>query len=257
MTGVSTPGSKLRPSTGGAGTSPVPNDVWENLVLTYTPWAKWPLNDPAGSVTCADHSGNGRTLSPDALVTLGVTGLIKTSADTSSYSANTTATNRYNFQTLVNQTWTSLTVSAEYWINPVNQAREMDLGCMGHITGTGTRLFRFYLNAAGNPIMEYRTAGPVQNTATFAAGVIDSSVHQLVFVLDGSFVNLYLDGVFKAQVAQVAALDQPITDIAYLGQPFGGAGSRFYNGYMGPVVWYTQALSAADVTKLYNAATTT
>jgi hypothetical protein len=258
---VALPGSRIIPSSaGGAGTSHVPNDVWENLVLTYTPWAKWPLNEAAGSMSCADHSGNGRTLSPVASqVQLGVTGLIKTSGDTSSYSVWTSASNVSNFPSAATWTWSSATVSAEFWINALSghSPNELDLGCMGHISSTNSRLFRFYLNSSGNPIMEYRSAGPVLNTQTFSAGVYDNNVHQLVFVLDGANLTLYLDGVQQDQHAQAAAMNAPITENVFLGQPLGGAGSRFYTGYMGPVAWYTQALSAADVALLWAAATTT
>lgn len=234
-----------------------PNSNATTAALAFGPWAYWKLNEAAGVSPAVDYSVHGRNLTVGlGFVNQGKTGLIKTSADTCTFVVWTSATNVTAFASPVTQTWTPAVGTWVYWINTAGHStNELDLGCLGHISGTTTRLFRHYLNSSGQALLEFLGTDNALHTFTFAVGLDDNNTHMLAYVLDGSNVSCYLDGALVSSQAQGVAMKAPFTDNCFLGQPLGGAGSRFYSGFIGPVGWYDQVLTPANILTLYQKAT--
>ena len=69
----------------GSGSGQVPIPSFDTTVLTklsLAPVAYWKLDDPVGSTTAADSSGNGYTLTVNGTVTFGEPGLVPTDSET-------------------------------------------------------------------------------------------------------------------------------------------------------------------------------
>jgi hypothetical protein len=186
----------------------------------------------------------------------GRSGIVPTSSDTSTFVIWGAATNLQAWQSVATQTWAPAVGSWEYWLNSAGHPpNELDLGTLGDVSGATTRLFRHYLNNSGQPIFEFQDTGGTLHTLTTAVGVVDSSTHHLVYVLDGTNLTVYVDGAQAGQQAQGFTMKSPFTATVYLSQPAGGAGSRSYSGFLEHVGWYDQVLSAANVLALYRAGT--
>lgn len=234
-----------------------PNSNQSTEVLSFGPWAYWKLNEANAAPTAVDSSGHGRNLTiRDADVTGGRSGIVPTSSDTSSFVIWNSATNVAPWLSPVSQTWTPAVGSWEYWINsPGHSPNVMVLGILGTISSAASKSFWMYLTATGAPVFEYQDTGGTTHTLTFNAGVVDNSTHQLVYVLDGQFVTVYVDGAQADQQAQPATMTNPFTAVPSLGMSLGGAGSRYYTGLIEHVAWYDKVLTAANVAALYKAGT--
>jgi hypothetical protein len=226
-------------------------------VLAFDPWAYWKLNEANGVTPAVDSSGHGRSLTVRlASVTGGRSGIVPTSSDTSSFVIWNAGTAFAPWVCPAGQTWTPAVGSWEYWLNsPGHSPNEMTLGVHGTIGGPGSFLFFHRLNSAGQPFISFQDTGGAQHVITSPIGVVDNSTHQLVWVLDGTNVTVYLDGAQADQQAQPAAMKNPFTAAPSLGMALGGAGSRFYTGFLEHVAWYDKVLSAANVLSLYQAGT--
>ena len=66
-----------------AGLQPASYDTTVLTKLSLAPVAYWPLDDPVGSTTAADKSGNGYTLSVNGTVTFGEPSVVPTDSETS------------------------------------------------------------------------------------------------------------------------------------------------------------------------------
>lgn len=226
--------------------------------MPFNPWAFWKLNEAAGSATCADSSGHGRTLNVTAaLVTLGARGQIPTSADTCAFCKFTNVAANLYLQTAAGQTWSQAnTISIEAWLSPSSQGgAEKTVAVHGSISAPANFTWWLRLNN-GVPLMATVNAGVQTNYTLGTTGILDNGVHQLVVVLDGTNVTAYVDSVQVGQVAQTANIGVPFTRIAYLNQGIGGAGARAWTGTLGPVVVYETPLTQANVNTLWAAATT-
>lgn len=234
-----------------------PNNNATTAALAFGPWAYWKLAEANGVTPAVDSSGHGRSMTVlVSNVQGGKAGLIKTGPDTCSFVVWTAATNVEAWQSQAAQTWTPAVGTWVYWINsPGHSTNELDLGCLGTLSSATSRLFRHFLNSSGQPVIEFQDTLGTLHTLTFAVGVVDNSTHMLAFVLDGTNVSVYVDGAFVSSQAQGATMKSPFTATAYIGQPAGGAGSRFYTGLIGPVGWYDQVLTGANILTLYQKAT--
>jgi hypothetical protein len=234
-----------------------PNTLYDGSVLSFGPWGYWKLKEPKGAASVADSSGHGRTLTPNGgNWSLGHTGLIRTNSDTCAYSAGAAVSTVNGYNTATGQLWTPAVTSAEIWVQtPGNGASQMFLFSMGTIGSTASRLFSVILSATGQPIYQYQDNTVTLQTINVPVGVTDNSVHQLVFVLDGSHLTTYLDGAQADQQVQPAAMKSNFTGGLTLGQPPGGAGTRTFVGFMGPAAFYDQVLTGANVATLYHNAT--
>ena len=254
MTGAAFPQSHLRPALTGGNW---PNGNSSNTVLSYGPWAYWKLNEANGVTPAADSSGHGRSLTVDTgHINGGSAPIVPTSSDTSMYVPWVSSSAVTPLKSPGTQTWTPAVGSWEFWLNtPGHSPNELNLGSLGDISGATTRVFRFYINSSVQPVLEFQDTGGTLHTLTTAVGISLNVNHQLVYVLDGTNLNVYLDGTLAGSQAQGATMKNPFTGVVYVTQPSGGAGSRMYAGFIEHVAWYDQVLSASDVTKLYNAGT--
>lgn len=234
-----------------------PNTNQVDTALAFGPWAYWKLNEGLGVTPAIDSSGHGRSLIVlVSNVQGGKSGIVPTSADTSSFVVWSAATNVAPWLAQSSQAWNSAVGSWEYWLNsPGHSPNELNLGVHGTISSVTSRLFRHFLNSSGQAVIEYLDITNTLQTLTFAVAFVDNSTHHLVYVLDGTNITVYKDGAQAAQQAQPAAMTAAKTAVPSLGMTLGGAGSRFYTGYLEHVGWYDKVLTAANVLSLYQAGT--
>ena len=233
---------------------------YDAVVAAFGPWAYWKLTDGVGATHAVDSSGHGRTMVIDTgHVNMGQPGLIPSiPPQTCAFSIWTAGTNVQNFTTVSAQTYSASVVTVEHWVKTAGHGiNEQDLSCMGTLNSPASRLWRCFLNSSGQPVFEFYGNDAALHNFTFAGGVDDNAPHQVVYVMDGAHVTCYLDGVLLGTQAAGATMAAPLTSDVYLCQPAGGAGSRDLDGYIGPVVVYDKALTAANIANLYANATGT
>lgn len=221
-------------------------------VLSLGPWAFWRCADTVGSSTLADSSGHGRTLGLHlTTATLGAAGLLTTSTATCLSETLGGSSNVEEAPSLATQTYSASVVSLEFWINTAgNPGHDLWLACFDRLDAPH-QTWAAYLNGSGQPVFSFIDSGSTTHAATFAVNVADSTTHQLMFVMNGSTVRFYLDGVSFGSQSAGGVLNVPNTATVGLGQPLGGVVTRWYGGKIGPAVVYDQALTAAEVASLY------
>lgn len=235
-----------------------PNTNNNDAVLALGPWGYWKLNEAAGTVTVADSSGHGRSLTTTQPGTLlGKSGIVLTSGDTSGYQNGTGGSTAFGWIGAGGtQLWTPAVVSVVMWIQTNGRPGfQQCIFCQGTFVGATTRLFSCILNVTGQPIWQYQDNTGTLQTNTFAVGTIDGNRHMLSFVLDGTNVTMYLDGAQAAQQAQAAPMKASTTLLPAIGQPAGSAGDRSAVCYYEHVAWFDKVLASSDIATLYQAGT--
>jgi hypothetical protein len=228
---------------GGATSSPVSIDIvpiptpspYQSAVLAYKPVAYWPLNETNGT-TAFDYAGtnNGTYIGG---YTLGEPGL----PDTAGIGSNTSVT----FDGTTG--YVDVPVGRLNILGPltliewVQTSGESDFATpLGH-SDNG---YRFDVDGGG--IAHFADDGPdVTSTASIANG----NWHQLIGVYDGTKQYLYIDG----QPVGTPITSTPIgssDDVIIAGAP--DYGNRYFTGNICQVAILTNALTASEVTSVYN-----
>ena len=152
--------------------------------------------------------------------------------------------------------------SISFWYNQVNATGWLHGLAMGN-DGSGTPGYAFYLYN-GEPRLRMKSAVEAGDTNGLSSGTGDISAlgwHHAVAVFDrtgavgtANTVSLYVDNMLKGTLAIDPAYD--ITAPSNYEMLIGGrwnATTNSFNGYLDDIGMYRGALSAADVSTLYNA----
>jgi hypothetical protein len=219
--------------------------------------AYWPLNETAasGDVTAEDWTkrGNGLTSNNSVLSTAGKVGNARQFVAANSEFLSRASNADLQFG---NGDW-----SLSLWVQPratgtagqcvigkdVGGAREFVVFAN---TNTSTNANRFecaVFNTTGG-----LSANPVEPSDTSNANFVNTWFH-VVAVNQGGVVTLYRNGVSRASATRPGgqAFNATATEFNVGRRSFSGAES-YFDGYVDEVAKWTRALSAAEVTRLYN-----
>jgi chitodextrinase len=213
--------------------------------------ALYHLDEPAGSTTFADSSGSGNTgsCSGSGCPTAGVAGKVGNAASFNGTSslisvATTTALNAYPLTVVA---WFK-TASTSGVVGLVNKYVANSYNGYNVFLNNGS-VCAWYIPDGSNYV--YDGSG-----CTFAVpGYNDNAWHQVAYVVDASGAKLYLDAVLKGSRAWTGTPVGPTTtqnlQLGHYPGAFGGV--EYYTGLLDEVRIYNSALSASDITSLYNA----
>lgn len=211
--------------------------------------AYWPFDEDSGT-TANDVSGNSRdgTISG---ATPGATGILGTTA--------------YTFDgtdDAVDTTWNGVGGSQNRtiacWIKTSSAADQIIL-VYGQESNTGAKwTFRLdEASTAGNYVPRVEISGGFIRGTT---SVIDGSWHHVACVLEGTGttdITLYVDGsaeTVDGSSAETVNSDTTADPVRIGRRPdaWSGSGGRVFNGQLDEVRFYSRALSAQEITDLYN-----
>lgn len=216
--------------------------TYDQLVASLSPSAWWKLNDAVGSTTVADSSGNGYTGTITGGVTLGQPGaIVGTPSDTAALFDGSTG--------YITTTFTPPTTvqSISMWVKTTSTNGVLTiLDCMGTSTGG----FFVLLNGNATSQIQVATNAYTNQVNTPNTNILDGNWHNIVVVLNGSNVSVFLDSVLILSSTLVAMTAAP-SPLAIGAMP-APALSRF-PGDISQVVDFPTALTATQVSALYNA----
>jgi len=119
--------------------------------------------------------------------------------------------------------------------------------------GTGIYETQFYMNTNGTVVLTlYTSGGSAVASVTTTATVNDGNWHHLAFVIDtNTSVSVYVDTVGVTSSSWSGTMSDTAADV---GLGFGGTGmaANRFAGSLDQVRFFATALSASQITKLYN-----
>lgn len=148
--------------------------------------------------------------------------------------------------TVLTNTGSAMTVSA--WVNPSSLSsdpaiirKQSNIWNLHYISGSSA--FRFELATSGGSAQVF--SGTFSTTGTW---------YLITGVYDGSYIYIYVNGVYQNRTALTGTINTGSGQQTAIGANIsGGTCNQYYwNGKIDEVRVYTRALSAADVSRLYN-----
>ncbi len=221
------------------------NASYDALVTSLLPSAWWKLNDPIGSTTVADSSGNGYNGTVTGGVTFGQPGAISgTPSDTAALFDGSTG---YIGTTYVSPSGTTV-ISAAIIYKTTGAAATQQ---MASSYGGGGAGLSMTINA-GTLNCGVFTAGGVGASITNPVATNDGHYHHAVVTWDGTTVSVYSDGEILGTAPLSGSFSgaSPAMQLAVLVN----SGVQFFSGELTEAVIFPTALTAAQVLALYNAA---
>lgn len=221
---------------------------YDRLVAASSPLGWWKLDDPSGSSTAADSSGNGWTGTPTS-VTFGNPGPRVSDGGTS---AGYTGTGSGILTSLNPSGYTAATLEAWVYVTQDAQAANPRLVANSHADQPLTG-YELYMNAAVSPVCAF-TSGTIGDVLASTVHAPFNTWHYVVATWTaGAQTILYCDGL---QIDQVATA---ITGT--IGAGAAGTGLGYDPAYNGDYLYgrlaqcavYDKALSAAQVRQRWNA----
>ena len=91
-------------------------------------------------------------------------------------------------------------------------------------------------------------------TVNVGSALFDGNWHQLAMTYDGTNVKIYVDGVQKGSTANLGTTNTTASTIriGYQANPDGSGAGSYFDGEMDQLRFFNKALSASEVTTLYN-----
>lgn len=142
------------------------------------------------------------------------------------------------------QTNTSLSV----WIKPSK------LDTAGGIVSTtsflGPHLTQFgpYLSCVVDLMSDIPPYGVIQNAQGAYFGIYNTNWHHVVITYNGSYITVYINNVLKTSIPYTGSIPQSLVEYIVGWSSL----KKFWKGHVDDLRFYSRALSAADVQKLYN-----
>jgi hypothetical protein len=211
------------------------SDTLSNLVAHYK------MNDNAGNTTVTDATGSNNATCTTNTSSITAAGKINTSlAFTSSYYASKTSFSGFPTAALTVIGWCYLTSStASQWIMMKGGASNGEAG--------------FWINSSGYLSFSYKFSGGswADHLSTATATRVLNEWHQYAFTWDGSYIYFYVDGAPLGNPVAASGTLSNVYSTVWIAKE-GAWGSVSYVGRMDDLRIYARALSATDISVLYN-----
>lgn len=205
-------------------------DVLIQGILSYKPIAYWPLNDPAGSTTARDVTGNGFTGQAPSSVSFGATGLTNYGESSAQFSSN------------------YLTVTDFPALNPISAIYLVNYSAAGYSSHlvSGNESSDGFLTSESN-------SGPTVYAQTFPNGTAGTNI-ALALNTTGfvTYVNSESVGSMTINNSAPVQKSQPLNPVQGLQIGSGSTPAR-----MAHVAIFNRPLTQAEITAIYQLATAT
>lgn len=210
--------------------------AYDTYLKTLRPVAWWKLNDPIGSQTVRDFSGNGYTGNVVGGVTFGQTGpIIGTPADTAALFDGSTGYVLTAYSPLV------LPLSLNVWYRATTLGSQIAILAF---TGVSTRMY-MYLSTAGVLVGDLSTATEIDDSIA----TNDGDWHMATITSDGTTTTLWRDSLLIGTEASSGNLGsgQPVVIGAYPASPY----ADFFPGDIAQVAIFDYALTPTATANLW------
>lgn len=236
---------------GGGTAGTFPNSTYQTAVLADHPIGYWPMHETVPAIF-HDISGHGHhTSTAGNGVQIGVTGLIPTSSDLAASYATTPTV----MDTVASIPYVTNAFTVEGWVNVVATAGGSCIMSAGNAGSPQFILFNFYLilGVLHCYIIDNTFA---QHDAFGSGSVADGQTHYVVATYDGATLTLYNNAAVNGVPLAVAVTLNLNTYDTGLGFPANFLGGTPFNGTLDELALYDYALTQAQITTHYLAATT-
>lgn len=232
----------------------MPNSAYQTAVLALSPFCYYPMDDTAASLFFRDISGNANncTLPGNTLNLPQVAGLIATSSDTA---ANMTAgaITMKVATPLINLGTAGITVMC--WINTTNVASLQHLMLANKSPNGVDQVFQLRNNSGSLQWLVFDSGGTVHQI-NWPSSVSDGKNHFIVGTWDLTTQLLYVDGVASTGLANSSTPHSGTVNLG-LGNPINLISGNAFVGVLDECAVFLSALTSAQITHLFNVATTT
>jgi hypothetical protein len=229
-------------------------------MLGNSPVGYWRLNEPATNIPAANlgslgAAGNGQYL---GVVTNNQAGPRPTAF--SGFESTNTCSQFNGSNARVDIPYSASlnppnAFTIELWTKPASLTGSQCLLSSVNVAGSGRRGFQLYQNAASQ--WEFRLGADSGLVATAVGGSPATSLWtHLVGVYDGTNAQFYVNGALAGAVPASGTFQPNTNAILRLGALSGSPVKDYYKGYLDEVAVYSRALTAAEITRRYDIATT-
>lgn len=221
-------------------------------VLSDSPLAYWRMGEFSGATTMYDASGNGRSGTYAAGVTLGASGLLASDANTAAtFVVSDTYLPWASWQNAANLTveaWIKTTATGAYQaILDRDQLTGSNRAWQFRVSNTGKLEFVRIVDAAG-------VTSIVLSSST--ATVNDGAAHHVAATYDGTTILLYVDGVLSATTTATGGVRQPTSATKFgigANHSTGSGSAAEFNGVLDEVAYYGTAIPGPRILDHYSA----
>ena len=219
-----------------------------------SPFCYYPMDDTAASLFFRDISGNANncTLPGNTLNLPQVAGLIATSSDTASNISAGSITMKVETP-LLNFGVAGITVMC--WFNTTSATGVQHLMLANANAGATGQWFQLRLNA-GVPEFHILDSVGTTHSVIWPSAKADGKNHFIVGTWDLTTQFLYIDAVQSTGVANAATPHGGTVNLG-LGNPINLISGTAFVGVLDECALWTSALTSAQITNLFNKATTT
>jgi len=143
----------------------------------------------------------------------------------------------------------SITWEAWFWDNSAGGFTDNTAIISNYGAVATTPFTILHISSNGHPYFGQRNSSATEDTIFYSVNICDSQWHQIVGVVDGSSMYIYVDGVLRGSKAKVTGTTTSGQNLVIGGNHLG----RYQSCRIASARCYNIALSAAQVLQNYNA----
>jgi prepilin-type N-terminal cleavage/methylation domain-containing protein len=151
----------------------------------------------------------------------------------------------------INKKWTDLGITNKFtmsaWVKHATGSITTNKGIINDSLASGSSRTGLGMNTSGQ---KWSASAHTTTYVSATGGTIDNNWHYLTGVYDGSYIYLYVDGVFISKTAQTGDISGTINVKIGRAGDFITAG-YWFNGLIDEAQIYNQILSTSEIQRLY------
>lgn len=216
-------------------------DDYDVMVIADGALVYWKLGESSGNL--ADSSGNSRTLTANGTITYQAASLLPGFTTNAAITPNGTT----GYGSIADAAWMDVSrISVEAWIKGTGTSRAL----IDRDDGSSNRFWRLEITSAGAVAfsVNFTSGSPTRKTFTAPGKVNDGASHHIVATYDGSYVNIYIDGLLAYRETETRTMATGTLAIN-VGRTL--AGTLFSNYSHDEHAIYGRALTPAEVRNHY------
>lgn len=174
-------------------------DAYDVMIIADGAQVYWKLGESSGNF--ADSSGNSRTLTANGTISYSVASLLPGFTTNAAITPNGTT----GYGSIADAAWMDVSrISVEAWIKGTGTSRAI----VDRDDGSSNRFWRLEITSAGAVAfsINFTSGSPTRKTFTAPGKVNDGASHHIVGAYDGSYVNIYIDGLLAYKEAETRTM---------------------------------------------------